>query len=92
MTTMTRIPTIKTMGRGRGRTILREGMHRGLRKGMAQVSMGDYWDVRDALLDIFGSRSKMSRSINGQRIIYPDESRKVKELFDIFGITDIWDE
>lgn len=79
--------------RGRGRTILRTDMHRGMRKGFSQVAIGDYWDLRDALLDIFdGCRSKMSRSITGKRIIHPDETKRIEDLFGVYGITEVWDE
>ena len=90
-TTMTKTTTT-AMRRGRGRTILREGMHRGMRKGVEQVTVGDYWMVRDALLAIFGSRCKMNRAISGQRIIYPDDAGRVEAVFKAHGITEVWDE
>lgn len=90
---MTNTATTNIKTRGRGRTVLKEGMHRGMTRGMAKVAVGDYWNLREQLLAVFGgSRCKMTRSIAGQRIIYPDDTRKVEAIFRQFGITDIWDE
>ena len=80
--------------KGRQKTKLTNGMHRGFQRGWAKVQMGDEPRLRRKLKSIIGgsTRAKLIYWRNGRTIIYPEPATEIEKAFAEFGITDIWDE
>lgn len=81
--------------KGRTKTILEPGMHRGFRRGMNAVTLGDMPKLRQDLRKVIGGKTncKMFYYINGNTISRKDMSRKIERVFSKYGVTPdrIWD-
>lgn len=80
----------------RHKTILKEGMHRGFRKGVDAVPLGKQKDLKTALTAIIGGKThcKLFYYVNGKTVIQPKVAKKIEKVFIRFDISpsDIWDE
>lgn len=80
--------------KGREKTKLINGMHRGFQKGYNQVPIGKQEELRMKLRILIGgaTRCKMLYWKTGKTIIKADMAKKIERVFRGYGITDIWDE
>lgn len=80
--------------KGRTKTILTKGMHRGFQKGYNAVPIGKQEELRMKLRIIIGgsTRAKMLYWKTGKTIIHPEMAKKIERVFKTYGISDIWDE
>ena len=80
--------------RGRTKVILEPGMHRGFRRGMNAVALGDIPKLRRELRKVIGGTgSKMYYYIVGKTIIREGKAQMIERVFGKYGITPdaIWD-
>lgn len=79
----------------RTKTVLEEGMHRGFKRGMNAVVLGDVPKLRKDLRKVIGGKTacKMQYYINGTTITRKDVAKKIERVFAKYNVTPdmIWD-
>ena len=66
----------------------------GFRRGLLQVRMGDFKQVRGELMEALGVRNRTSLAeyASGRRELRVSQAAAVESLFNRYGVTNIWGE
>jgi len=79
----------------RHKTVLEPGMHRGFKRGINAVTVGDAQKLRAELKLLIGGKtsSKLTYHINGTTIIRKDLAVKIERIFSKYNVPaeQIWD-
>jgi len=79
----------------RHKTILEEGMHRGFKRGLNAVTVGEAQQLRSELKEIIGGQtaSKLTYYINGTTIIRQEMAQRIEKAFAQYGVApeQVWD-
>lgn len=80
--------------KGREKTRLTNGMHRGFTRGYNAVAIGKQSELRQRLMLVIGgkTRAKLLYWKTGKTIIQAQDAKRIENIFHSYGITDIWDE